>query len=824
MNLNFEFDPSDYDESYTAIEKPKKKNAEIKSEFKLDQSKFPKFEPEDYESKEETHPFGLQYAKYTPEEYEALPAEKKKELQEYSPIPDFFKGLLSEVTLGATEYAGVKPEVETPITTVGRGIGAIAPISLALKAVALPFKLIGNLTKFAPVRTAASALSGALYGTGKETVKAIAGEEFDISNVAQEAALFGGLHALGEAVPAGARWLKSLNTKQRTELATKGFMPENMNPGQYLELQNEVIPEMQEFAKKEFQSAAAEAQAELEAQYAAEVERINQEFSQDKALHQNKMRQVASEHEAKIEKIQAENKVAQEAYDQSKFEYDRMRMRQDVVGDAIQNQFPDAIGKLQGRVSKYGDDIGFRPAPNPLTQPTLRNEIGNIFSPNEVNNYRSAGQANVNAIRANDAMDYQIVNEAYDRSRQLNATIELAQPNLVNDMRQVIRDLDAIPKLSPPQEQKRAFAEKILQSTAEMGPEGTVIGFKPINNNILAEQAKAIRYTMDFNFEHGNTRGIFNPLLTSIEDSIDLGARFVMNEEASIANKNARSLYRQWAEEYDNDYIRPFRDTSNKDYNGLFKKTLNPDTNMAVEQVLNKSNAGQQVAMGNKREMVEKHLKKFFDDPKLALSPEFNDVMKELRGVISPEQESQIMELFRSARRKPLSAAKKVKAIEEPKAPKLKELPETEKVPLFKKTVELPEKPVLKPSKAMKAAEKKMKRTSDQIMKLTDSPEGLREMKESLPKELFDKISKDKAQQIFYKGKVKKKLTGSDVYESLNSRDNYEIISELFGEEAAAELLDVSESIAGAEFTAAKFKKLGGHLKTLSKLKLLGIL
>lgn len=851
MKLDFEFDPNDY-ESFKEVSK---KPALVQSKSKEPSiTRGMDFDENDYTDTTEEHPYFGQYAQYTPSQYEALTPEKKQELQGYSPLQGFFKGVLSEASFGGSEYAEhLEEKPEDVWFGAGQVLGAVVPIGLAAKAVSLPFKLLGNLTRFAsPIQKgigiAKSAATGATYAAGKETVKAVAGDEVELSNLAKDAALFGGTHALFEAIPAAARWIKSLNTKQRAEIATKGMMPSDLDPRKYLELQNEIMPEMQKYAEAEYQTALQEATEASNKEFEQKMQNVRakhendlmeqsqkkqfakEDFEEAQQKYQNELKQVAAEHEAKVAKIQEENTAAEEAFNEQKKEYDNLKRRQNLVSDATRPQI--AQRGIEGRVTKYGDDVGFRPAPTVLENPSLKNEVGNIFSDNEVNSYRGAGEANVNAIRANDRMDYQIVNEAYDLSRNLNSKITTAHPNLVMDMMKTRNDLKAIPKLSPPQEQKLAFAEKILEATAEFGPQGTVINFKPINNNILSEQAKAIRYTMDFNFEHGNTRGIFSPMVNQIEDSLDVAANMMMDAEASAANKNARSLYREWAETYDNKTIRPFRDTSNQDYNSLFKSTLDPDSNVIVENILNKSNAGQQVARGNKRELVDKYLKKYFDNPRSAVTTEFNDTMKELRGVITPEQEAEITERFREARRRPSMIGKKAQEIKEPKPAKKKELPlgkfnlfdtKMREVPEITE-VSIPLKKEPPASKAMQAAAQKMKRTKDQIMNLSNSAEGLAELKEALPKELYNKMAKDKARQIFYGGKLRHKMTGEDLYNSIRDENNFEIIAELFGEDAASELLNSAEEIASSEVTANLLKKTGSTAKTLAKLKLFGIL
>src|ERR1019366_8546343 len=96
----------------------------------------------------------------------------------------------------------------------------------------------------------------------------------------------------------------------------------------------------------------------------------------------------------------------------------------------------------------------------------------------------------------------------------------------------------------------------ILNKIATFGEEGTIVGFKPINNNLLEEEAKALRYYMDFNFEHGSARGILSPVTNVIEDAVETAANFTGHNAAAEANQTARTLYREWATDYDNPFIK----------------------------------------------------------------------------------------------------------------------------------------------------------------------------------------------------------------------------------------------------------------------------
>ncbi len=832
------------------------------------------FDPSDYEYdlEPEEHPYALQYAPYTKREYESLSPEKKKELQEYSPLKGLAKGVLKGATLGESDkedsmafglagyalgtgkYTKLDEDGHEAWSGAGEFIGAALPISLLSKAISWPLKAIGGLMKFGGAATTVaeiggSAVTGAAYSASKQ---AIAGEEISGEEAAWEAATFAGSHTgiLGifKGIPMGMQWINSLKVSQRANVLVDGVIPKDLNPNSYDFYAKEIVPELQKSAKNKWAEAYKAAAEKSDAEFAQKMEAVKQEhetklreraqkqdfneqdFEKAKQEYQNKLKQVAAEHEAEVAKIEQENQVAQEQFQKDQKEFQKLQTRQQIVKDAIEPK--ESALDLQGRVKQQGEDTGFRPAPGVLKDPSLRNKVGSIFSDNVVKNESKAGLENVQAIRANDTVDYQEVKNAYDKCRQLNAQVTVIQPNLSQDLIQTRKNLKLVPKLSPPQEQMLTVVDALLNDIVILGENGSIIGFKPINNNILEEQAKALRYFMDFNFEHGNTRGIFTPLVKQIEDAIELGANFVGHAEAAQANKTARSMYAQWAKDYDNDYIRPFRDTNNQDYIKLFNKTLDPDTYPVIDNILSRSNVGQQLSAGNKRALIENELKPFFENRGKVHSEKFEDAMKRLRGVITPEQERSIVEVFAQERRAPVIKGKKVEAKEFEKAPKTKELPRG-KVPLFKeklkieKPIKEPKMPVkeeIKPSDAMKAAGKIMKMTPEEAMSLSKTPTGMKKLKEHLPERLFEKLGKDRLKQILYKGKVKHEFTGNELDEIFNDGDNYAMFSEILGEETAAELHVNAKEIGDKAVTVKNLKKAGVHMLKLKALLSFGIL
>ena len=129
----------------------------------------------------------------------------------------------------------------------------------------------------------------------------------------------------------------------------------------------------------------------------------------------------------------------------------------------------------------------------------------------------------------------------------------------------------------------------------------------------------------------------------------------------------------------------------------------------------------------------------------------------------------------------------------------------------------------------MQAASKKIDRTADQVKNMTNSRSGLKELKKEMMKlkdgeVLYDKMARDKIKQILYKGKVQHKITGTELYDTINTGENYSILSELLGETEAKELLIKSKEIGDKAFTGEMLKKAGTKIFLLKSLHTFGII
>lgn len=798
------------------------------------------------------------------EELAKLPfAERKQYAEDLNTYRDFLASAnyVSGMTLGGSEKIPGAEIDDDERSLAIETLGMTAPFTGAAKLISLPLNYTGKLMKVgklgeAALRVATSAGAGGSVSVVKQGIK---GEGIDPYQVALESAFAGGLHTLIEGIPSLYRYFKTLSPTQQRTVALTGKMPDKLTPDQYKLYEQEFLPEIQSAAKAESEAALARATETANAEYAQEIQNVKArhenemleymskenkseiDFANAKRDYENQLKQLAAEHELKIRDIEKQNQIAQQEFESQQAEYDKMKRRESVVKGAMETPEGESPS-LQGRVSDLGEDINLRPPESPAPPQSTNTKVGNVISentlestgPNGRGNTTTAGKQLIDAVRANDAFDRYVVNEAYAISDDMNSQIETLHEGLVKTLTDQATKIKSIPDPSGPEKQLLNSIEKTLNILRTVDENGNITGFLPVKSTVLSDQAKSLRYAMDFSFEHGNTRGIYSPTVGALEDAVEFAASSSGMPEAAEANRSARRLYKNWVQDYDNSYIRPYREKSNFDYSKTFKSVLDTDNFNVVNNILKRSNASQQIGEVARRELVTKHLKPYIDNPRNVNASEFNKALRELGPVITPEEEYLIRQQIADARRTPVITGKKLE-VTPPKPIKDLEHPETQDIPLFKgekkvvepiKKVDIPHRKV-KVTDEMKMLAKLKGITTEEAIKLTNTPTGLKQVKELLSKtpsqrKVFENIGKDKIRQLYHEGNVEK--TGSKFYEIFNKNENYAILETLLGEEEAAEVLLAAKQIDKSQLRLDALKSYVKKMTTLKALMTFGIL
>lgn len=433
-------------------------------------------------------------------------------------------------------------------------------------------------------------------------------------------------------------------------------------------------------------------------------------------------------------------------------------------------------------------DIGLRPVTE-KANPALQDQVGDIFSKQKFYNTTEGGKAFKNEIMNIDEDVYRGVNELYKTSRELNSAIEEIHPQLVSKLESRISELKKIPEPSDVQKRLIKAQDKILKNLVEYenitDEAGNVIdkhitGYKPINNQTIIDQVQSLRQIIDYDFAHGNTKNIFKPLINDLQDSALRAAETSGNQEAASAINEARSAYRIWAEAFDNDYVRPFRDSSNQDFSKLFKSALDLDESNMLKKILGITENGKQLSDASTREIVEKHLSKYFENPRSYTQRDFNTTLRELEAVISPEQAKQIKDSFAEASKRP-----DIRATKQPQR---------------------------KPTNDELIASRYEKSQPEDIQRMMDSRSGIKQLRKDfsdtkVKKEVFQRLSNQKMRSILREGNIEKDFTGDDLYKFLNKEKNYELFSEFLGEKETELLRQSAKDIGKTQVKSEMRKK-----------------
>ncbi len=413
---------------------------------------------------------------------------------------------------------------------------------------------------------------------------------------------------------------------------------------------------------------------------------------------------------------------------------------------------------LTGRNVKQGlGNLGIRPVRTEQQANPGQKTINDLY-PLEYANTSAGGEALTKQIRRADEKAYRNVNQLYNQSKEANSNVVFTHTQLAGQLANRLADLEAIPHPSGPQNQLKAATKDILKEIAELDDVGNVIGYKDIENQKLIEQVQSLRQKVDFDFTHGNAKNIFKPLINEIEDSALRAAYDSGNPQAAEKLYNAKASYKDWSQTFDNDYMRPYRDLSNRDFSKNFQSATSIDNARVVKSVLDKSVGGEIIWSGIERELVNKELGKFFADPRKYDPKEFTKAARELVPVIGDEKVGMLKESFNEMQRRTFSASKK----ETPKQ-------------------------AMSESKAI--ATKYLGKKPEDVRAMLDSRSDIKEVRKDLKDQpqLFEKIAQDKMRSILREGNVEKNFTGDDLYKVLNKEHNYEIFSELLGPEATEE-------------------------------------
>ena len=306
-------------------------------------------------------------------------------------------------------------------------------------------------------------------------------------------------------------------------------------------------------------------------------------------------------------------------------------------------------GPIEKKITKEEKPLGIS-LPELSMPMSVRQKVGRTISPMKFQNTTSGGKEIKSEIMSLDKAMYSDINKKYDLSRTLNKNVEDIHPDLVDKLNARLEELKSVPSLSGPRASIKKTMEDVIDSLAIKIPGGD-FDYKPISNQSLIDQVQNLREKIDYDFAHGSPKNIIKPVIADINESVMRAA--AENPEALRALKDANSSYAEWADLFDNDIVRPFRDKSNKAFSGLYKESTDLDKFNVIKDALSKSVKGAKLSNALRRDIVEKRLIPYLDDLKKTLGEDWRDTLSELEAVVSPKELSDIKMLINKTR-KPL--------------------------------------------------------------------------------------------------------------------------------------------------------------------------
>ena len=777
-------------------------------------------------------------AGYTPSEYEKLPESerkyKEKEANLTNQIKGFGKGLASGLTLTASEYLP-----ETKITEedskIGVGLGELAGM-------VLPFKLIhGGISgaiKYFPrlekmlkpvIGTTETFLTGAGHHAVSEAVGGKHGEPTvpNLKETVEHGATFAILHLAAKGGEKLVDKITKLNPKQQFDLLLKRKIPDDLPSQDFPEAEKtldilkkadvEEINKLYETdlknSEQEFQIKQKNLNDQFEQEHREKVAEI-QKYNREKVAETDK--QHIENVNAEFEKTRLKNESSEKKYQQELAEHQK---EMEIIRSTHEAEMMDIQYENQRLIEAYEEGQ------------VLPKDIGEIFSREPIHNTTEGGEKLFENVKSGDEIQYKKTNEAYELSDELYAEIpQTKQPQLVNDLMNTVQKINAIPEPSEPQKKLRKMVIGILDAITKR--EGNKVVSQEVGNQMLLEQAKSLRQQVDFDFEHGDSYNIFKPTINQLQDAAIRTAEQTGHTAAAQANKLARKEYAKWADIYNSPHIKPIRNRENRNFSDTYKKFLNFDEfNQLNRDILSQVPNGNTFSNQMKRDIVQKRLEPYFENPREHNLRKFHKELDELDAIISPSERKMIEARFNRSRQiqekvsgkpptlreiphavkiplKPKPPEKLIpKEIKKP-TPQQKELPLKEEPPIAEH--EYPEHPI---TSADRVSGNFLNKKPEYIQKMMDTRSGIRELRDRLTQmghqKQFEIQSKQKMRNILTDGKITKDFNGNDIARILENRKNYEIFSELIGESETKEMLEI------AKLAGKKKMRDAAYLKTI---------
>lgn len=509
-------------------------------------------------------------------------------------------------------------------------------------------------------------------------------------------------------------------------------------------------------------------------------------------------------------------------------------IQQEVPAPRIQVPQPteELPKELKGRVTPRGTRLR---AVTPEMQQEIE-PIGQIVSPQRFKNDEAASTTVRNIIQNNAQLAREELREAYALAENEYGNVSEIYPRLRNQMLDLRERITQSGSLNPAESAVLKEIDNILNMISTES--GDLIK-TPARKLIKTSDSISGRLTQEDIYGDART------LLRGVGRDLNQAALEAVNEAGgnTEAIVNADRLYAQWADKFSNDEVADF----------LTKKTFNPEASYkkvignrgnyrAVKNAIGISPQGNAAISAVDRDIVEEQLAPYIEDITKVGSKEYQKTIDNLSPLIGKERTKLISDRLETARTKhaPRRFPKRKVEVEAPKPPfkaEKKEIGKAGAVPrptVEEKKIAASRKPpgkaaaVPRPQRNLTEQEqivaKRLGKTPSEIFDEFDTIEGIRDIRKDLSrsengKENYELLKQLKVRDILQSGNIEKKFTGNELYNVLNNRKNFELLSELVGEKETEAARVLAKQYGKKELSRQKFKKLGEHVLGLKFLK-----
>jgi len=485
------------------------------------------------------------------------------------------------------------------------------------------------------------------------------------------------------------------------------------------------------------------------------------------ALHQKALAEHAQKVEAAKKAIEAENQAAQAEY-------------QKALNTSSQN-----TPKTQTQN---------------ITHPTIktaraRSDAEQVFNdviyPQRIVDPAKAGEQVTKNFRKLQNDSWDAVNHVYTASKEAMKGIQGERGYLLSKLQSRMREWKGYPPNSE-QAAMASEARRISEKLIIRDPETKAVQMRDdVTQESLIREIQEINTKLRDPYMPGNQKNMWRVLRNDLEEGVTQFNKETGNEAATEIWNEARALRRQFSETFDNKYVEKFTDPANYDFIANLESLENPDNFRRVQNLLLQMPGGQQISTNIEREIVNNKLGKYFENPLKHNPQDIAADIDKLSSVISPEKQSQLRQMFDLE----FSGAQLTPGGKAPPPPPKPIVPSVQKVP---------KPPTPKTPKEIKAPQKLK---ASQIERKFNDVDDIKEMRQALPPEVFQKNKLHKGKDILFGGQHKARPTGNILKERMLDTHDREILIELYGEHNFNIVLKMAEEAGEKELTREFVKK-----------------